>query len=299
MDIVGPLLLAASTLLIILVSGNNAQACVGNLIGAKVVSARTALLVEAAGVSLGLLAQGSSMATAAAHLARGLSEQSVLVVLTIALALFVVAHFVRIPLSLTNTLSGLLAGVALAFDTFFFHMILVWAVVPAAALVATPLVTRVASRTGSNDFWAKVKFYKVLLIIFSFAFAFTLGANTVGLVVAVEGPSGIAVISAIAGIVVGTFFFSAGEIRRVSTGIFDLGYSNALSSMLTSAVLVEASTLVGIPMANTMVQNAAVLGAGVSYRTRFFSAKPFVWVALSWVAFPTAAILAGVLITHL
>ena len=299
MDIVGPLLLMVATLLILIVSGNNAQACVGNLIGARVVNVRTALLIEAAGVSVGLFAQGASMATAAAHLAKGLSEQSVLVVLAIALALFVVAHFVRIPLSLTNTLSGLLAGVALAFDTFFFHMILVWALVPAAALVATPLVTRVASRTGSNDFWAKVKVYKVLLILVSFSFAFTLGANTVGLVVAVEGPSAVAILSAVAGIVVGTFFFSAGEIRRVSMGIFDLGYSNALSSMLTSAVLVEVSTLVGIPMANTMVQNTAVLGAGISYRTKFFSAKPFFLVALSWVAFPAAAIAAGVLISLL
>ena len=295
-DVIGPLLLAVATLLILLVAGNNAQASIGNLVGAKVLQTRTALLVEVAGVSHGLLFQGTSMTTAAAHLAKGLSSEMVLVVLTITLALFVVAHFARLPLSLTHTLPALLAGVALAFTPYFFFMILAWLAAPAAALVATPVIARLASKFGANDFWSKIEAYKALLIIVSFMFAFTLGANTIGLIVAVEGFGGLAIPLAIAGVVVGTFFLSAGEIRRVTSDMFDLGYSNATSSMLTSAVLVEASTLVGIPMANTMVQNTAVFGAGISYKTRFFSARPFFLVALSWIVFPAAGIAAGVLI---
>jgi inorganic phosphate transporter, PiT family len=298
-DATGLFLLAVATLLILLVSGNNAQASIGNLIGAKVVQTRTALLVEVAGVSLGLLLQGTSMATAAAHLAKGLSSETILLVLTITLALFAIAHVARLPLSLTHTLPALLAGVALAFTPYFFLMILAWMAAPAAALVATPLIARLAARSGANDFWSKIEVYKALLILVSFMFAFTLGANTIGLIVAVEGFGGLAVPLAIVGVVVGTFFLSAGEIRRVTSDMFDLGYSNAMSSMLTSAILVEASTLVGIPMANTMVQNTAVFGAGLSYKTRFFSAKPFYLVALSWIVFPAAGITTGVLIALL
>ena len=296
MDVTGPLLLAVATLLIVLVSGNNAQASIGNLVGARVVRTRTALLIEVAGVSFGLVFQGASMANAAGHLAKGLSSQTVLIVLTITLGLFIVAHFARLPLSLTHILPALLAGVALAFTSYFFLMILAWMAAPAAALVATPAVTRLTGRSGKSDFWAKIEVFKALLILVSFAFAFTLGANTIGLIVAVEGFGGLAVPLAIAGVVVGTFFLSAGEIRRVSSGMFELGYSNALSTMLTSAILVEASTLVGIPMANTMVQNTAVFGAGLSFKTRFFSAKSFFLVALSWIAFPAAGVAAGVLI---
>ena len=299
MDAIGPLLLVVATLLILLVSGNNAQASIGNLIGAKVVRARTALVVEVVGVSLGLLLQGTSMETAASHLARGLSSEAVLMVLGLSLALFVVAHFTRIPLSLTHTLPALLAGVALAFTPYFFLMILAWMAAPIAALIATPLVSRLASGIGSNSFWDKVEVYKALLLLVSFLFAFTLGANTIGLIVAVEGFGALSVPAAIGGVVVGTFFLSSGEIRRVSSEMFDLGYSNAMSSMLTSAVLVEASTLVGIPMANTMVQNTAVFGAGLSYRTRFFSAKSFYLVALSWLVFPAAGVAAGVFISFL
>lgn len=296
MDVTGPLLLAVATLLILLVSGNNAQASIGNLVGARVVKKRTALLIEIVGVSLGLFFQGTKMTTAAAHLAKGLSDQMLLVVLTITLGLFVVAHIARLPLSLTHTLPALLAGVGLAFTPYFFLMILAWVAAPAAALLATPLISRLAARSTTKDFWAKIDLYKALLILVSFTFAFTLGANTVGLVVAVEGFGGLAVPLAIAGVVVGTFFLSAGEIRRVSSDMFDLGYSNAMSSMLTSAILVEASTLAGIPMANTMVQNTAVFGTGLSYKTNFFSTKPFFLVALSWIVFPAAGIAAGVLI---
>lgn len=296
MDVTGPLLLAVATLLILLVSGNNAQASIGNLVGARVVKKRTALLIEIVGVSLGLFFQGTKMTTAAAHLAKGLSDQMLLVVLTITLGLFVVAHIARLPLSLTHTLPALLAGVGLAFTPYFFLMILAWVAAPAAALLATPLISRLAARSTTKDFWAKIDLYKALLILVSFTFAFTLGANTVGLVVAVEGFGGLAVPLAVAGVVVGTFFLSAGEIRRVSSDMFDLGYSNAMSSMLTSAILVEASTLAGIPMANTMVQNTAVFGTGLSYKTNFFSTKPFFLVALSWIVFPAAGIAAGVLI---
>ncbi|HUK80561.1 MAG TPA: inorganic phosphate transporter [Nitrososphaerales archaeon] len=296
MDVTGALLLAVATLLIVLVSGNNAQASIGNLVGARVVRKRTALAIEVVGVSLGLLLQGTSMATAAAHLAKGLSGQMVLIVLTITLGLFIVAHLARLPLSLTHTLPTLLVGVALAFTPYFFLMILAWVAAPAAALVATPLIARLAARSGTNDFWAKIDLYKALLLLVSFTFAFTLGANTIGLVVAVEGFGGLSIPLAVVGVVVGTFFLSAGEIRRVSSDMFDLGYSNAMSSMLTSAILVEASTLVGIPMANTMVQNTAVFGAGLSYKTKFFSTRPFFLVALSWIVFPAAGIAAGVLI---
>ena len=296
MDAIGLLLLVVATLLILLVSGNNAQASIGNLIGAKVVRARTALLIEVVGVSLGLLLQGNIMSTAASHLAKGLSSETVLVVLTITLALFAVAHLARLPLSLTHVLPALLAGVALAFGSYFFFMILAWMAAPAAALVATPLIARLAAKPGTNDFWSKIEAYKVLLILVSFMFAFTLGANTIGLVVAVEGSGGLAIPLAIVGVVIGTFFLSAGEIRRVSSDMFDLGYSNATSSMLTSAILVELSTLVGIPMANTMVQNTAVFGAGLSYKTKFFSTKSFFLVAMSWIAFPAAGIAAGALI---
>ena len=296
MDVTGLLLLAVATLLILLVSGNNAQASIGNLVGARIVRTRTALLIEVLGVSLGLLLQGTSMTTAAGHLAKGLSSETILIVLTITLGLFVIAHFVRLPLSLTHILPALLAGVALAFTSYFFLVILTWMAAPAAALVATPLIVRLMGRGGTSDFWSKIEVYKILLILVSFLFAFTLGANTIGLVVAVEGFGGFAVPLAIVGVIVGTIFLSSGEIRRVTSDMFELGYSNALSSMLTSAILVEASTLAGIPMANTMVQNTAVFGAGLSYKTRFFSAKPFFWLALSWIAFPAAGIAAGTLI---
>jgi len=299
LDIIEGLLLAVATLLVVLVSGNNAVACVGNLVGAKVVGARNALLIEIGGVTLGLVFQGTSMVTAAAHLAKGLSSETVLVVFTITLGLFVMANFARIPLSLTVTLPALLAGVALAFTSYFFIMILVWMAAPAAALVAAPLVTRTVDKVKGNNFWDKIEVYKALLILVSFMFAFTLGANTIGLIVAVEGFGGLAIPLAIVSVVVGTFFLSAGEIRRVTSDMFNLGYSNALSSMLTSAILVEASTLVGIPMANTMVQTTAVFGTGLSYKTRFFSAKPFFLVAMSWIVFPASGLAAGLLIAHM
>ena len=123
-----------------------------------------------------------------------------------------------------------------------------------------------------------------------------LGANTIGLIVATGGFSLATVLTAILAVFIGAFFLSAGEIRRVSQEVFLMRYPNAMATLLTSTVLVEAATVLNIPLSNTQAMSAAVFGAGISYKSKFVSVKPFLLTVIAWVIAPLLSFAIGLVI---
>lgn len=104
---------------------------------------------------------------------------------------------------------------------------------------------------------------------------------------------------AVAAIFIGTFYLSAGEIRRVSQELFLMRYPNATVALVTSSVLVEAATVLNIPLSNTQVLAAAVFGTGISYKTKFVSLKPFLMIVVSWVMAILLSFISGVIMGEL
>ncbi len=116
------------------------------------------------------------------------------------------------------------------------------------------------------------------------------------MIVATEGFDLASVLVAIAAIFVGSFFLSEGAIRRVSEEFFLMRYANATVTLITSTILVEAATIFNIPLSITQTTSIGVLGAGLSYRTRFVSAKPFLKIVAGWVIAPLLSFAIGLLI---
>ena len=131
-----------------------------------------------------------------------------------------------------------------------------------------------------------------------FSTSYVLGANTLGLIVAIGGFDNISVIAAIVAILIGSFFFSSGEIRRVSQEFFLMRYPNATVSMLASTILVGIATFFNIPVSNTQALSAAVFGTGVSYKSKFVSIKPFLKIILGWVIAPIFSFIMGYIISY-
>jgi phosphate/sulfate permease len=73
-------------------------------------------------------------------------------------------------------------------------------------------------------------------------------------------------------------------------------YPNATATLVTSTVLVEAATILNIPLSNTQALAAAVFGTGISYKAKFVSLKPFLLIALSWVIAPLLSFIIGLII---
>jgi PiT family inorganic phosphate transporter len=73
-------------------------------------------------------------------------------------------------------------------------------------------------------------------------------------------------------------------------------YPSATTALVTSTALVEAATLLGIPLSNTQALSAAVFGTGISYKSKFVSVKPFLVIVLSWVIAPVLSFAIGLVI---
>jgi PiT family inorganic phosphate transporter len=284
-----------------LVSGNNLSACVGPAIGSRVVSKRFGMLLGATGFSLGLIFQGIGMTKTVNMLLPNSTLQFQAEALLVAIIIFVIADLIRAPVSLSMSLVGLFAGLSLAGGTpkggvYVAEVVAMWIAAPLIAIGFSFYLIKAINSSPPKNIWRRLQTYKILLIVLAFFTSYVLGANTIGLIVATGGFDLATVVAAIVAIFIGTFFFSAGEIRRVSQELFLMRYPNAMSTLLTSAVLVEAATIFNIPLSNTQVLSSAVFGASISYKSKFVSLKPFLLTALSWIIAPLLSFTIGLII---
>jgi len=259
------------------------------------------MMLGAAGFSLGLIIQGAGMTKTVNALLPNPALQFRAEALLVAIIIFVIADLIRAPVSVSMSLVGLFAGLSIANRVFtngvyVAEVVAMWVAAPLIAIVFSFYLIRAINRTPAKNVWRRLQTYKVLLIVLAFSTSYVLGANTIGLVVATGGFDLTTIAAAIIAIFIGSFYFSAGEIRRVSQELFLMRYPNAMSTLLTSTILVEAATFFNIPLSNTQALSAAVLGAGLSYKSKLVSLKPFLVTASSWVIAPLLSLTIGLII---
>jgi len=284
-----------------LVSGNNLAACVGTAVGARVISRTAGMALGSAGFVVGLLLQGASMLPGLRAILPSSNPVLVTEILFVTVVIFLGANIFRIPLSLTMSLVGLLAGVSTAHhfpvrENYLVSVLVVWFMAPAAAMLVMFCSVRLLGKFSPRHLWHRIASYKVLLIAFSFLTAYVLGANTLGLVVAIGGFNVMTVWIAVLGIFCGSFFLSSGTVRRIGHEIFTLRYSNALLTLVVPSILVELATLFAIPLSITETAAAGVMGAGLSYQHKCISVWPFTVIVIGWIIVPILSFLIGLLI---
>lgn len=178
-------LLVLAFIAVMLVSGNNLSTCVGPAIGSRIISKRFGMLLGAAGFSLGLLAQGATMTETVNVLLPSIALQFRAGVLLVAIIIFVVAHLVRIPMSLNMSLVGLLAGLSiatgvLANGAYLAEVAVMWIAAPLVTMVIAFYLIRIISRSLPENVWRRLRIYKVLLIVLSFSTSYVLGQTLLG-----------------------------------------------------------------------------------------------------------------------
>jgi len=285
---------------VMLVAGNNLSASVGPAVGSRIISKRFGVLLGAVGFSVGLLVQGAGMVNSVGVLLPGATDELRAAALLVAILIFVIADVARVPMSLSMSLVGLLAGLSFAgassSGAYVAKVAVLWFLAPLLAIGLGFGLVRLLSRRWPNNFWRRIQEYKLLLIVLSFSSAYVLGANTLGLVVATGGFGFATVALAVMAIFVGCFLLSGGEIRRVAQEFYLMRYVNATATLVTDTILVEAATLFNIPLSNTQTTASAVFGTGISYRNKFVSLKPFLTIVAGWVVAPLLSFVLGILV---
>ena len=286
---------------IMLVSGNNLSVCTGPAIGSRILSKNFGILLGAVGFTIGLITQGSVMEKSVNILLPNLTAVIQSEALLVTILIFVIADFIRVPLSYTMSLTGLLAGLSIAGGTstnqgFLIQTIVMWAVAPLVTVIFVFFVLKIFHSNFTQDVWRRLKIYKIMIIILSFSTSYVLGANTLGLIVATGGINIITLISAVIAIFLGSFYLSSGEIKRVSQELFLMRYPNTTVTLFSSTVLVEIATVFRIPLSNTQTLSAAVFGAGISYKTKLMSSKPFLKIVAGWIIASLLSLVIGIII---
>ncbi|MCL5441895.1 MAG: inorganic phosphate transporter [Candidatus Thermoplasmatota archaeon] len=292
--------IALAGILTAFVAGNNLSAAVGTIIGSRITSRAIGIAIGILGFTLGLMLEGSALHTASANLLPH-SYTLVSYAFLVSFALFILAYFLRSPLSLTMVLVGVAIGLSIHHGytvngNFVILMVITWILAPLGSVLFAFLLNRELQKRQSRNFWSEISYLKVILIAVSFLTAFTLGANTLGLIANMAGFDIWVIASMITGIVTGSLFLSKGIIKRVGEEMYLMRYSNALTSLLVSSVFVEIATLFSIPLSNTQTLTSSVLGTGMSYRTKAIYMRPFMIVLATWIIAPIAGLFLGLVI---
>lgn len=287
-------------LLSMIVSGNNLSAAVGTVVGSKIVSRYFGLLLGSGGFSLGLIIEGRFLSDSIFRIMPDVSYY-VVVVLAISFVLFTMATYFRIPLSLTMAIVGISLGVSLRVsftpDLLYVYLVIsAWVLAPVLSIGSSYYLNKKITSVKINDVWRAARLYKILLVIISFLTAFTLGANTFGLLAAMGHDSILVITVMIIAIFAGAILLSGGVIKRVSQDIFSMRYANAFVSLLISSVLVEGATFFSLPLSNTQTLTSSVFGSGLSYSTKVMMSKPFLQVVAMWIISPLFGLLLGFLL---
>ena len=292
--------IALAGILTAFVAGNNLSAAVGTIIGSRITSRAIGIAIGILGFTLVLMLEGSALHTASANLLPH-SYTLVSYAFLVSFALFILAYFLRSPLSLTMVLVGVAIGLSIHHGytvngNFVILMVITWILAPLGSVLFAFLLNRELQKRQSRNFWSEISYLKVILIAVSFLTAFTLGANTLGLIANMAGFDIWVIASMITGIVTGSLFLSKGIIKRVGEEMYLMRYSNALTSLLVSSVFVEIATLFSIPLSNTQTLTSSVLGTGMSYRTKAIYMRPFMIVLATWIIAPIAGLFLGLVI---
>lgn len=287
-------------LLSALVAGNNLSAAVGALVGSRTLSRVGGAILGIAGYIAGFLAEGYRMTSAASSLLPQ-SPYYTFLLFTVAVIIFLIAEALRSPLSLTMVLVGVSVGISLRHQFpinfhFLYILIATWILIPFASIAISYGSNRGLSRIRTNSPWKMALFFKLSLIVVAVFTAFTLGANTIGLIGAFYGISNTEKICVIIGVIAGSFLLSSGVLKRVGEDMYSIRYSSALVSTFLSSIMVEISTFFGIPMSNTQTLTSCIFGSGLSYRMRAIFFRPFLLVVITWIVSPLTGIVVGYLV---
>jgi PiT family inorganic phosphate transporter len=291
---------ALTTMLCAVLGGNNFSTCLGASLGAGIVKLSNAILIASAGVLLGTLLEGYKLSSVLdGRILSALSTSGLAAILVSSLLVMIVVTLVHVPLSLSQVMVGAGWGFALAAGvqvsgTYSVEVVASWIFSPALAFLASAMIEGTVLRLGHRikDIVALNRLYAYLTLIAGFYAAYTLGANTLGLVVGLftrnlADPLWLSLIFS-AGSIVGIVFLSRGTVRSVADNLVGLNPSTALSSQFGGALSVHLFTQLGLPVSISQVVIGGMGGAASVKRVAITNKRIIQQIVAGWTAGPMA-----------
>ena len=300
--------LALAGALCAVLGGNNFSTCLGASLGAGIIKLSDATLIASAGVLLGALLEGYKLSNVlGGHILPTLSASGLLVILISGLFVMGVVTLFRLPLSLSQVIVG--AGWGLAFATgvqigatYSVAIVVSWILSPAFGFLVSAIIESTVLRLGrrAKDILTLNRVYANLTLIAGFYAAYTLGANTLGLVVGLFSSSFGDHLSLSLGFsvatIVGILLLSKGTVRSVADNLVGLNPSTALSAQFGGAVSAHLFTQFGVPVSISQVVIGGMGGAASVKRIAITNKRIIQQVIAGWTVGPMAGAIVSFLL---
>ena len=293
-----------------ILGANNASACFGANVGAGFVRYRTAAVLAALGVFLGVIIEGAKLSRAVYHGVLGeVSMEAMTIIMVTAMIIIGVATIFRLPLSLSESLIGSAVGIGIGSQInvnwrFTLTVFAFWVINPFFSAILSVAICRVLSYATS-----RVKNILTLNYVYgkaasalSFYVAYVLGANTLGLVSGIYAPfmpikEIIPLLFGLAA-ALGIYFLSRGITESVGREIIGLSPVTALVSQLSGAITVHLFTQFGLPVSITQAQVGGILGIGIAKRIVFMNKRKTRNIILGWMLAPLVGAIVSWLLSY-
>lgn len=291
--------------------GNNFSTCLGASLGAGIVKLSDAMLIASVGVLAGTLFEGYKLSNVlGGQILPALSSSGLVVILLAGLSVMAVVTLFRLPLSLSQVLVGAGWGLALAngvrvANTFSLTVVVSWVLSPVLGFCVSAIIETVMLRFGhrAKDVLALNRTYARLTLIAGFYAAYTLGANTLGLVVGLFSSSlgdrlPLSIVLS-AATIVGIMFLSKGTVRSVADNLVGLSPSMALSAQFGGAMSAHVFTQLSLPVSISQVVIGGMSGAASAKRMAITNKRIIQQVIAGWTIGPLAGAVVSFLLMRL
>jgi PiT family inorganic phosphate transporter len=260
--------------LCVMLGANNLSTCLGTSVGAGALRYRQALALASIGLLAGILLEGTKLSHA---MTSGIvSSTNPGFTLAVAASSFVIMAFLtfrKLPISLSQVAIGAAVGAAFALGipvNWGFTLLVAssWLLTPLAGLalaIGLTLINRAITKRVRRVLTLNA-LYAYLTIFSGIYAAYTLGANTVGLIIGMVGSAGIEPLTSIAlglATILGMVMFSKATTRSVSENIVGLSPSASFAAQMGGALTVHGFTEAGIPVSVSQAVVGGVFGAAI------------------------------------
>ncbi len=294
------LLTSILTFLVVAISvSNNMGVIAGPASSSRVIGSKTLALIAIGGLVIGLLSEGWKFFRKP-YSSMHWPYNALLLIIGIALLLILTAGgFVT---SITQVFLGVYIGYLLSegrlssvanVGTVFLY----WLVTFASSISITYVFTASLSRCKGivKNLYA-LKLTSIILVLLT---AYTLGANTLGFVVAFTDAWGVpTALSAVVGIAVGTTLLGGRRgVSRLGTQFYGLRYLSSVAPYISTLTLTEIGTQFSIPLPMSISIFSGILGSALAMKVRLISRrKVLMYMLMSWIMPMAASIVTSLLV---
>jgi phosphate/sulfate permease len=189
------------------------------------------------------------------------------------------------------TLAGALLGIMLVMNAplnsmYMLYLFLAWGTYPLVGLLLSGLLYKKIRSAIVGRAWRGYIYEKIALLVTTGLLAYVFGANTLGLIFYLRGEGMFESILFIVSVALGFFLLGREVAYEIGLKIYNIGLTALLSAQLSTVILIEMATQLGIPVSLTQLMMISLIGPAITKKFKIINVSYVRKMVYLWVLSP-------------